>query len=66
MLPPFSGINKVQFELTLNPQKSYCGNFTQSKEIMISYVNDTLNPASTYSYYGDLKTPLQMYILQKV
>jgi hypothetical protein len=67
MLPPFSGINKVQLELTLNPQKSYCGNFTQSKEIMISYVNDTLNPAATYSYYaGPEDTTSNVYIAKSI
>jgi len=53
MLPPFSGINKVQLELTLNPSKTYSGNLGQSKTIMLSYVNDTLNPASNYYYYAE-------------
>lgn len=53
MLPPFSGINRVQLELTLNPEKSFSGNLEQTRKIMINYVNDTLNPASNYFYFAE-------------
>lgn len=53
MLPPFSGINKVQLELTLNTAKTYAGNFEQTRAIIINYVSDSLNPASNYIYISE-------------
>jgi hypothetical protein len=53
MIPRFSGIAKMELELTLNTAKSSFGNLKPKEFFRIDFLSDTLGAQASYYYYAD-------------
>lgn len=53
MIPTFSGIAKMELELTLNKDKSYFGNLKPKEYFRIDFVSDSLGAKSSNYYFAD-------------
>lgn len=53
MIPNFSGIAKMELELTLNKNKSSFGNFKPKEFFRLDFVSDSLGATASYYYYAD-------------